>query len=111
MSDSIREQSSRPLHVVRDKDYEVIFANHLRMRLSPSDIGVVFGLMDEMPGLGLTATERVMAIMTPHVAKQLAVGLGEAIRLFEEKYGEIRPVSNEPIDAGKIESALKKITE
>ncbi len=91
----------------RSDNFRVEFANHLRMRLTPADIGIVFGFQDQVSPNQVVATETALFVMTPDVAKTLAVALTKTIEIFEATYGVIRTAPPaKGIDQAELVAAL-----
>lgn len=80
--------SEPPVH--RGSDYRVVFANHSRVRVSPTEITISFGYLDDIPGEAPSVQEKVTLVLTPTHTKLLSVSLKAILDLFEAQYGRIK---------------------
>ena len=76
--------------VTRGPDYRIIFTNQSRMRLSPTEIALTFGYLDQLANApGPFIEEKVTLVFTPQHAKVLARSLTEIMKVYEDRYGTI----------------------
>jgi hypothetical protein len=98
--------------VVRGKDYQTVFSNNSRMRLSPTEIALTFGYTDQLPGSPAPFNEeKVTVVFTPQHAKLLTISLAETIKIFEANYGPINiDTTQKPLSQDALLEAIKKAT-
>lgn len=105
-------ENAPDIPVVRSPTYRTTYANFLQMRLTPNDIGVTFGVLDELPGVGNVGSLETQVLMPPTVAKQLAIHLTEAVRAYEGKFGIVStklPESFNPDEISALKAAARAI--
>jgi hypothetical protein len=100
--------TQKELPTVRAPDYRIQFANHLRMRIGIADLGISFGILDELPGIGPVGYEKSLVMMTPVVAKQLSMALIETLKAYEAKFGAITLTQDVPLDRSEILDAIAR---
>jgi len=107
MSDDTQAQPQlpQPLKTARSPDYEVVFANHIRLRVGPGEFGVVFGFVEDVEA-GPLAEEKVHIAFSPQTAKLLCVALQAALTSYEEEYGSIGQLRIKPVDAQNVYRAI-----
>ena len=82
-----KDQPQRRVNIELPQDLEAIYSNFALITHSPSEIVVDFAkLLPNMP----KAKVYTRIIMTPMNAKLLNKALGDNLRKFEEKFGEIK---------------------
>ncbi len=108
MSDEQKTADAQFLPFVKANDYKNIFANFLRMKVSPSEFTIYFGIMEEVQQGVNVGLESVGVIMTPAVAKSLAEVLSQTVSVFENQHGEIKQPSSKPLDAEKMAEIVNK---
>jgi hypothetical protein len=74
---------------LRSSDFHSVYSNSVKMRVTAWDITLVFQRVTEMPP-GILALEDLTEItMTATQAKTLGMALTEAVKSYEETFGEI----------------------
>ena len=76
----------------KSADHKSIYTNVVRAAITPFDIRIVFGqIQDAVPGSYVQSSEDLATvIMSPQEAKVAAHALETAIRGYESMYGEIK---------------------
>ncbi len=107
MTQDTQTESSSPqsLKVRRAPDFQVLFANYVRMRVAPGEFGFAFGFTDETYEGSLTE-ERVFVALTPQTAKMLAIALQAALDAYEQQNGPIKKAGNTPADAQHVRQTI-----
>jgi|SRR5215469_2614139 Protein of unknown function (DUF3467) len=74
----------------KSEHYRTIYSNLMRFRLNFTDLGIVFGVVDDKPGkIGtLGFKEEVTIILSYFQVAALADTLSTLLRLYEEEFGE-----------------------
>ncbi|MGQ0629052.1 MAG: DUF3467 domain-containing protein [Phycisphaerales bacterium] len=102
MSEQQGQQRQVQLRIDESK-METTYANTIRTSTTPDEVILDFGVNlpvptpDNTPVIGFSVGSRV--IMNWRGAKRLAISLGQVIRQFEERNGEI-PLGNPPAADG-----------
>jgi hypothetical protein len=96
---------------IRGADYRIIFANHSTLRITPHELSITFGFVDEVRG-GPSVQELATLVLTPYHAKLIALSLTETIKLFEQRFGSIstEQFTTPQIDITTLQAAIKKAT-
>ena len=87
----------------RSKDFRYVFVNAFGMRLGDNDVTLTFGMHEG--GDPKDMLEEVAVIMTPRTLKIILNNLGNALKAFESKIGEI------PVPPGKLASSFDEMIE
>jgi hypothetical protein len=82
---------------LREPEAEGIYSNWVMMAYNPSEFVIDFGRI--VPGLAKTRVYSRI-IMTPRHVKNLLMVLEKNVKAFEEKFGEIKPISPEEKSKG-----------
>jgi hypothetical protein len=104
MSDDRPQQlSPTPVsgHFTRDSGFHYLYANQVRMRVSPGELTLVFAYQDEPPS-GPMLTELAGITLTPTAARRTSLLLSEILKAYEEKFGVIPPEPETGIDGANV---------
>jgi hypothetical protein len=85
----------------RDSGFHYLYANQVRMRVSPGELTLVFAYQDETPA-GLMLTELASITLAPTVARRTSVLLSEILKEYEAKFGVIPPDPDTGIDGSDV---------
>jgi hypothetical protein len=75
---------------VRSADNRIVYANALRLRLTPHDLGLIFGVQADMPNMPSAVQEEVTVMLSPSYAKIVLAHLAAAVAAFEQEIGPIK---------------------
>ncbi len=94
--DPQRDSPGRQVRIEVDESrLETHYTNAFRANGSPEEVLIDFGLNTVQPPLGGTGGARVRVrlsdrlVMSPYTAKRLVKVLGELVRRYEDRYGEL----------------------
>jgi hypothetical protein len=86
--------------IARSPRYQDVYANSVRVRISPIDCSIVFGSAIEIPGAppGIVQEEVTVTMSLPF-AKVLLLHLGKTVGAIEKELGNIKvPAKSLPTD-------------
>jgi Protein of unknown function (DUF3467) len=95
------QEPTRQLPFKRASDFRVVYANSVRLGVSPWDFSFIFGqnIIDILDDLHVE--DRISVTLSPQTAKAMAEILNRHIEEYEQQFGEIRyrpiqPSAGEP---------------
>jgi hypothetical protein len=94
--------------IIRSADYRVMFANHVRARIAPTDLGIIFGFTDETDR-GIVSEEFIQIVMPWSTAKGIILTFSKVVDLYESANGEISLSGPLPIDKDKAIAAVEEV--
>jgi len=79
-----------PLSGVRDPHYAEIYSNNIKIAYNPTDISIIFGVVDNLPTLQAIVRDVATVRIAPVQLKVIAQSLSMHLRAWEKYFGEIR---------------------
>lgn len=92
--------------IEKSRDFRIIYANRFGLRVSDNDFGLSLA-NDSVIETEQVVTQEVYVAMTPKAVKILTRILSDAVKGFEDQFGEIS-ISEESFTAKKIEDFQPK---
>jgi Protein of unknown function (DUF3467) len=97
--------------VVRAPDHRYLYANHVRLSLSPYDITLDVGHVIALSSGETTVEESLTLVMSPVEAKAVALMLSRVVEQYEANVGAIPAVERlVGPQAGTTKTAAKAVT-
>ena len=85
-----------PVHqFVRSQAYFDVYSNHTKLQITPFDISIIFGRIDEFPGMGNVIEDMGIVRLSPAHFKLLTASLQSTLENWEKLFGEITTIGSE----------------
>jgi hypothetical protein len=88
-----------PVAAHRSEKYFSPYVNNVQIGTSYYDISIHFNRVLEATKTGMLIEELVSVVMSPEHASDLYKALGEGLRIYQEKFGELRVCPKGPSSA------------
>jgi hypothetical protein len=109
MSDTVVQASAAYAdNIKKSEDFKELYANHLRMAITPVDLAIWFGRITEVSVGNPGVEEQIGIRLSPQTFKTLVGNLNNILAVYESQFG-IVPVVNKPME--DILSAFKEAAE
>lgn len=97
--------------VLRPDNYQTLYSNQVKIRLTAWDISLIFGKNVEFEPGKSGILELCEITLAPGQLKTLATSLVETIKAFEETFGEIKIDPAFTADPGRFKNITDRILE
>jgi hypothetical protein len=109
MESATKTSINKPSETVRSPNYRDVYANNLKLALTPFDIVAILGVTSEQPPGTAVIEEQVTLRLSPQFCKNLATQLSNVVAVWETQFGEITVSNKLPEDvAAAVNTAMNK---
>jgi len=98
--------------IQRAADFQELYANHVRVNLTPYDMAIVFGRIVEREGAVSAVDEQIAVRLSPQTFKAVTISLHKILAAYEAQFGVVSSsIKNADEMLESLKSAITQATQ